>query len=283
MNRLSPERRCAVVEGLCEGLSIRSTSRITGVAKRTILRLIRDLGEVASDFQDRELRNLTCRRIECDEIWSFCYAKEDKVPPDKQGQFGYGDVWNWTAMDPDSKLIVTWLVGDRSSASANALMADLAPRLKNRIQLTTDGLFHYPDAVDLAFGGEVDYGVTIKSVKGGGDDSKIVYSGQPDQKLISTSMIERQNLTLRMSMRRFARLTNAHSKKVENHAADLAMHFLHYNYVRPHESLSGAVPAQAAGLIQRSWRVRDMVRLLEVKEAGEASVAPLPGLGDGIP
>lgn len=262
MNRLSFERRCSVIQALVEGNSIRGTERITGVVKKTILKLLRDVGRVAEAYQDRVLRDLPCRLIQADELWTFVYSKRRNIPPEREGQFGFGDVWTWVAMDAETKLVVTWWNGQRTAEDAVAFMRDLAPRLRNRVQLTTDGLSFYPYAVDIAFGGDVDYGTTIKDFDGGEFPAKAIIQGNPDPKLISTSLIERQNLTMRMEMRRFARRTNAHSKDVRNHAHMVALHYLHYNFARPHMSLSGATPAQAIGLTKRRWRIQTIVRLL---------------------
>lgn len=279
MNRLSVERRCSIVQALVEGNSVRGTARITDVSKWAVLKLIVDLGWVAAEYQDRTLNDLPCRLIQCDEIWSFCYAKKKNVPPEREGQLGYGDVWTWVAMDPESKLVVTWLVGNRSQQSANDFMADLAPRLRNRVQISTDGHSSYIDAVYGAFGDKVDYAVTVKDFVKGKPPEKGVIQGDPDEALISTSLIERQNLTMRMGMRRFTRSTNAHSKKLENHAFALAIHYLHYNFVRPHMSLHGITPAQAIGLSRRRWTIRDMVALLEKEEAERQAQRDLADAG----
>jgi IS1 family transposase len=226
---------------------------MTGVARMTVEKLSRDLSLACRRYQDEHLRNLTCKRIQCDEIWSFVYAKAKNVPEDKRGQFGYGDVWTWVAMDADSKLVVSWLVGDRSA------MDDLASKLKHRIQLTTDGHRVYLEAVESAFWKGIDYAMLIK-LYGADRHKEATYSparcigtrtmkilGVPDEKDISISYSEPQNLTMRMSMRRFTRLTNAFSKKVENHAQAVALHFMYYNFVRIHQTLR-VTPAMAAGV-----------------------------------
>jgi len=274
MNRLDPEKRAQVVSALVEGNSIRAVARMTGIARNTITGLLVDLGTACAEFKDNALRNLPCKRIQCDEIWAFCYAKDKNVPANKQGQFGFGSIWTWTAIDADTKLIASWMVGTRDMESAHEFMQDLVGRLANRVQLTTDGHHPYLEAVDYAFGGDVDYAMLVK-VYGGSEEAEKRYSpakfvaaekrtisGNPSRKHISTSFVERQNLTMRMSMRRFTRLTNGFSKKVENHIAAVSLHFLHYNFARIHETLK-VTPAMAAGVTDRLWEVSDVVRLLE--------------------
>lgn len=273
MNRLKKDQQALVVKALVEGNSLRATARMTGVARMTVEKLLRDLSAVCNEYQDKHLRNLTCKRIQCDEIWSFVYAKQKNVPVEKQGTFGYGDVWAWVAIDAESKLAVSWLVGNRGAASAFALMDDLASRLAHRIQLTTDGHRVYLDAVESAFGSGIDYSMLVK-IYGADSDKEATYSpaecvgcqrvpiiGNPDPKHVSTSFVERQNLTMRMSMRRFTRLTNAFSKKVENHAQSVALHFMYYNFVRIHQTLRVS-PAMAAGIADKLWSVEDIVDLL---------------------
>ena len=278
MNRLSGEQRIRTVAALVEGNSLRATARMVGVARNTVTSLLVDLGFACARYQDENMRNLPCKRLQADEIWSFCYSKAKNVPTDKEGQFGYGDVWTWTAICADTKLIPTWYVGDRGAGSAWEFIQDLAPRLTNRVQLTTDGHKVYVEAVDEAFWGSVDYAMLVKVY--GRDESepetryspakcngakKEVRMGNPDPKHIPTSFAEQANLTMRMSMRRFTRLTNAFSKKVENHAHAIALHFMHYNFVRIHQSLR-VTPAMAAGLTDRLWEIADIVGLLEAKE-----------------
>ncbi len=276
MNKLSPEKRAAVIACLVEGNSIRATVRMTGVAKNTVTKLLVDLGTVCSIHQDRLMRDLSCERIQCDEIWSFVGMKAKTVPVERRGEYGIGDVWTWVAIDPDTKLVPTWLVWDRGPESAIAFMVDLAGRLANRIQLTTDGHAGYADAVDEAFRGQVDYAMLMKEY---GSDPKeerrfsppvvlserrIIVNGNPDPDRISTSYVERQNLTMRMGMRRFTRLTNAFSKKVENHAAMVSLHFLYYNFGRPHGSLGKlTTPAMAAGLSDHVWTCDEIAGLLD--------------------
>jgi IS1 family transposase len=273
-NVLSVSDRASVVAVLVEGNSIRATSRITGVARNTVTKLLVDLAEVCAKVSDEKMRDLTCRRLQIDEIWEFCYAKAKNVPADKAGVFGYGDVWTFVAIDADTKIVPSWLVGPRDGGSATELMQDLAGRLATRPQITTDGLNVYPGAVEDAFGADVDYAV-LQKIYAAAPAAEIRYSpaecigckretiqGDPDRKHVSTSYIERQNLTLRMSMRRFTRLTNGFSKKLENHVAAVALHFFHYNFCRPHMSLKGRTPAQAAGVETRRWTVAELVGLL---------------------
>jgi IS1 family transposase len=280
MNRLNIEERTAIIRCLIEGNSIRSTARITGAARNTISTLLVALGKATSEYQDRVLRNLTATRIECDEIWSFCYAKAKNVPVEHQGELGYGDVWTWTAIDPDSKLVPTWLVGMRDTPDAMAFIADLGARLANRVQITTDGHYPYTEAIEREFGQDVDYAQLIKQYgveasedasptarryspnKVTGQEVRII-RGNPDPDLISTSYVERNNLTMRMSMRRFTRLTNGFSKKVENHAAMVSLHFMAYNFAKPHGALGrNRTPAMAAGVADHVWTVQEIAGLL---------------------
>ena len=277
MNRLSQDRQAQVVRALVEGNGINSTVRMTGVAKNTILKLLRDLGAACLKYQDEHLRNLNLRHVQCDEIWEFCYAKEKNVPENKQGQFGYGDVWTWVAIDADTKLVPSWLVGSRNAECAHTFINDLKSRLANRIQITTDGQKMYLWAIEDAFGSEIDYGVLVKLYGAELDDDRryspakcisaephVVY-GNPDKSKISTSFVERQNLTMRMNMRRFTRLTNGFSKKVENHMYAIALHFMHYNFARPHTTLANPyprTPAMAAGITNRIWTIEDIVKLI---------------------
>lgn len=280
MNQLTTVRRVQVVKALVEGNSINGIVRMTGVAKNTVLKLLADLGSECLAFQDKSLRDLTCRRIECDEIWEFCYAKEKNVPEEHKGEFGYGDVWTWTAIDADTKLIPCWHVGGRNGADAFMFVQDLAQRLLNRVQLTTDGHKAYLNAVEGAFGSEIDYAMLIKlygdQPKEGqrryspaecvGTETNII-QGNPDRAGISTSYVERQNLTMRTSMRRFTRLTNGFSKKVENHIHAISLHFMYYNFARPHKTLSTSTaprtPAMAAGVADHVWAVEEIVSLLD--------------------
>jgi len=273
-NVLSTADRAAVVAALVEGCSIRSTSRMTKVSRNTVTKLLLDLAAACAAYSDEHLVNLPCKRLQVDEIWEFCYAKAKNVPADKKGIFGYGDVWTFAAIDAETKLVLSWLVGSRDAGSATELMQDLQRRLASRVQLTTDGHRMYLSAVEDAFGGEIDYAM-LNKIYAAPRETETRYSpaecigtekrciqGNPDPKHVSTSYVERQNLTMRMSMRRFTRLTNAFSKKVENHAAACAVHFFHYNFARPHMSLKGQTPAMAAGVEARRWTVEDMIGLL---------------------
>ena len=278
MNRLSTEKRAQVIGCLVEGMSIRATVRVTGAAKNTVTKLLVDLGEAASAYMNETLVDLPCKVIECDEIWSFCYSKAKNVPADHEGEFGYGDVWTWTAICADTKLVPTYYVGGRDAVDGYRFMTDLAGRLKYRVQLSTDGLRVYLRAVEGAFGSDIDY-ATIQKLYGTapGDDTryspatcvgveKNVVMGDPDPDRISTSYIERQNLTMRMGMRRFTRLTNAFSKKAENLTAAVSLHFLHYNFARPHKSLGKPYPttsAMAAGVADHVWSLEEIARLLD--------------------
>lgn len=276
-NVLKAEKRAAVVRALVEGNSIRSTVRMTGVAKNTVTKLLVDLGAVCAAYQDEVFRDLNCRRLQVDEIWGFVGAKAKNVPAEKRGLFGIGDVWTFIAIDAETKLVPSFLIGLRDAGCAAEFCQDLAGRLAHRTQLTTDGLSVYVAAVEGAFGGGVDYAMLQKIYGGGPTDEQHRYSpakcigserrkiqGDPDPRHVSTSYVERQNLTMRMSMRRFTRLTNAFSKKVENLYAAVALHFMYYNFARPHMSLKGRTPAQAAGVDSRRWSVEDIVALLSL-------------------
>ena len=279
MNKLSLDRQAKVVKALCEGNSIRATARMTDVAINTVVKLLRGLGSACLDYQDEVMRGLPCQRLQCDEIWSFIYAKAKNVPEARKGEFGYGDVWTWIAVDADTKLVPCWHVGGRDGKDAWRFMKDLAGRLANRVQLTTDGHKAYLDAVESAFGSDIDYAMLVKMYGPEPTEGQRRYSsnecigtktqvvqGNPDETKISTSYVERQNLTMRMSMRRFTRLTNAFSKKLENHTYAIALHFMHYNFARPHKSLKNPynrTPAMAAGLTDHIWSTEELLALLE--------------------
>jgi IS1 family transposase len=247
---------------------------MTGVARNTVASLLVEIGAACAEYQNRVLRDLNCQRIQCDEIWSFVAAKDRNLPAEKQGQFGFGSVWTWTALDADTKLIVSWMVGTRDGQSAYEFMKDLAGRLANRVQLTTDGHAAYLTAVESTFGAGIDYAMLVKIYGESGEAEKRYspaecigcerkeISGKPDPKHISTSYVERQNLTMRMHMRRFTRLTNAFSKKLENHVAAISLHFMYYNFVRIHQTLR-VTPAMAAGVSDRVWEISDVVSLLD--------------------
>ncbi len=276
MNKLNTQKRAQILSCLVEGNSIRSTVRMTGAAKNTVVKLLVDVGAACSAYQDETLRDLPCRRLQCDGIWSFCYSKAKNVPEDKQGQFGYGDVWTWTAICADTKLVPSWYVGSRDSVSGKEFIEDLAGRLANRVQLSTDGLRVYLEAVERSFGSEIDYAIIHKlygqtqeperryspSVCIGAESPKIV--GSPDPRHISTSLVERQNLTMRMRIRRFTRLTNAFSKTVENLTAAVSLHFMYYNFVRVHSSLR-VTPAMEAGVTARPWTLEQVAELADEK------------------
>jgi len=247
---------------------------MTGVAKGTVLSLLARIGKACDEYQYDALRNLTTKRIQCDEIWSFCYAKAKNVPEDKKYTFGYGDVWTYTAIDADTKLILTWHIGRRDAANATVFMKDLASRLANRVQLTTDGHKMYLSAVEDAFGGEIDFSQIVK-LYGNTPESEVRYSpaectgieihtieGNPEREHVSTSYVERQNLTMRMSMRRFTRLTNGFSKKVENHACALSLYFMYYNFCRVHQTLR-VTPAMEAGVTDHVWKIDEILCLID--------------------
>ena len=273
MNRLNPAQRKAVIASLVEGNSIRATVRLTGVAKNTIVKLLVEAGAACTKFQDETLRNLPSKRLQCDEIWSFCYAKRNNVTEEiLEKNPDAGDVWTWTCLDPDSKLMVTWRVGGRSTTDSMEFIQDVASRVSDRVQISTDGLGQYVPAVVAAFGENVDLGQVIKQFAGSNNPGR--YSppvcvgcvnktviGNPDPKHISTSYIERSNLTLRMSMRRYTRLTNAFSRKVENHAAMVALFFMFYNFCRVHQTLR-VTPAMQAGISDHVWGVEEIIALL---------------------
>lgn len=277
MNKLNTEERRKVVACLVEGDSLRATTRMTGVHRTTIMKLLTDLGEACQAFQHKTLTNLPCKRVQCDEIWSFVGSKERNATPEKKAD-GQGDCWTWVGMDADTKLVCAWLVGERDPETAKEFTQDLAGRLAHRVQLTTDGHKPYLMAVAHSFGTNIDYGMLVKQYSNPGDkahtDAARRYSpaectgakkkamiSDPDKVHISTSFIERQNLTMRMGMRRFTRLTNAFSKKIENHMAAISMHYMHYNFCRIHQSLR-ITPAMAAGVSDHVWSLDEVIALL---------------------
>jgi len=278
MNKLSRAARAQIVGMMVEGVSIRAISRMTGTSKNTVVKLIEDAGEAFADHQDRTLRNLTCKRIQVDEIWAFCYAKQRNVATAKAAPEIAGDLWTWTAIDADTKLIPSFYVGARDSTAAQHFIGDLALRLANRVRLTSDGHKPYLEAVEQSFGADIDYAMLVK-LYGEAPGPKGRYSpadcvgarkdrieGDPDPKHISTSYAERANLTMRMGMRRFTRLRNGFSKKAKNHAHSVAIHTMHYNFVRIHQTLC-CTPAMAAGVTAKLWEIADMVKVLEDWEA----------------
>jgi IS1 family transposase len=273
MNRLNTAKRVQVIAALIEGNSINATCRMLGVGKHTVLRLLEDAGCACAAYHDVMVRGLHSRRIQCDEIWAFVYGK-DKNLTLEQVKAGAGSVWTWPAIDADSKLIVSYMLGDRGANTAKAFMLDVASRLSNRIQLTTDGHRVYADAVEEAFGSEVDYAMLVKMYGASSDNPEAryspatcigcrtgVFSGSPDPQHISTSYVERQNLSMRMGMRRFTRLTNGFSKKVENHGHQVALYFMHYNFCRVHKTLR-VTPAMEAGLADHVWSLEELCALL---------------------
>ncbi|HZE71477.1 MAG TPA: IS1 family transposase [Pyrinomonadaceae bacterium] len=275
MNKLSTQRRVQVISALVEGMSIRSVVRMTGVSKNAVVKLLEDVGNACAIYQDKVFRNLTCKRIECDEIWSFVHAKEGHLPQELQGVFGYGDVYTWVAIDAETKLVPCWNVGRRDAESGMAFVKDLSERVTNRFQLSTDGFKLYLTAVEEAFGADIDYGMVVKIYGVTEDDAnkryspakcigceKQVVAGNPDMNLVSTSFVERQNLTMRMGMRRFTRLTNGFSKKIENHMHAVALHYMHYNFCRIHKTLR-CTPAMEANVTKKLWSIEDIVALLD--------------------
>lgn len=287
MNKLDHKIRALIIRLLVEGNSIRATSRIADVSKNTVNKLLVDAGAACAKYHDEHVRNVKASVIQCDEIWSFTYAKQKNVAGAKSAPDHAGDTWTWTAIDSDSKLIVSYMVGGRDSEYAIEFMDDLRDRLANRVQLTTDGHKAYLEAVEGAFGGDVDYAQLIKLYgEAGGKSAARKYSpaectgikkrtieGNPDKALVSTSYVERQNLTMRMHMRRFTRLTNGFSKKVENHMHAVALHFMYYNFVKVHQTLK-VTPAMEAGLTDRLWDIADLVALIDANELAPKKRGP---------
>lgn len=279
MNILPIEKRAQILNLLVEGNSMRATSRIADVSINTVTKLLVDAGTACLAFQDEAIRNIKSQRVQCDEIWSFCYSKEKNVAPEDKGVLGHGDAYTWTAIDADTKLAISWLVGRRDGEYAEAFIADLASRLAGRIQLTTDGHGPYIAAVEKVFGAAIDYAMLVKVYEGGDQEGQKRYSpagfvkadkrritGNPDEKEVSTSYVERQNLTMRMNMRRFTRLTNGFSKKIENLEHAVALHFMFYNFGRIHKTLR-VTPAMEAGIADHVWTLVEIAGLVKEPEA----------------
>ena len=279
MNKLDHVARSKILHLLCEGNSIRSVTRLTGASKNTVIKLLIDAGKACMAFHDANVRNVNAKRVQVDEIWSFTYAKQKNVAAAKAAPDGAGDTWTWTAIDADSKMILSYFIGGRDGECAMWFVDDLRQRLAGRIQLTSDGHKAYLQAVEGAFGGEIDYAILHKVYGNSPESAKGRYSpaecigieknrieGDPDMKHVSTSYVERSNLTMRMHMRRFTRLTNGFSKKVENHAYAVALHMMYYNFVKLHSKLKVS-PAMAAGVSNKLWEIGDIVGLIETEEA----------------
>ena len=284
MNKLPHEKRAQALQMMAEGISLRAMTRLTGISRTTLIKLLEDAGQAFSEYQDRVLVNLPCKRVQVDEAWAFCYAKQKNVSTAKAAPEGAGDIWTWVGLDADTKLVASWYVGGRDSEAAATFIDDLAPRLASRVQLTSDGHKAYLEAVEGAFGGNVDYAQLVKlyGSEGGGSSDKR-YSpaectgirkrnveGKPDPAHVSTSYVERSNLSMRMGNRRMTRLTNAFSKKAENHAHMMAIYFMHYNFVRIHQTLR-VTPAIEAGVTSKLWEMSDLVKVLEDWEASQAA------------
>jgi len=275
MRKLSTEKRAMILHALVEGNSINATSRMCGCSKITVLRLLADAGTFCAEYHNDHARNLQCERVQMDEIWSFVGCKDKAI---KAGAVGHGSVWTWVAIDADTKMVVSYLMGERDADTAQAFVSDLRDRIDSRIQLTSDGFRAYLNAVSQAFGGYVDYAMLIKEYGWDGSPDtrysqpacvgtiKHAICGMPDKDHVSTSLVERQNLTLRMGSRRFTRLTNAFSKKVENHAHAIALHYFYYNFCRKHQTIK-TTPAVAMGVADRQMTILDLVNLIEAEEA----------------
>jgi IS1 family transposase len=283
MNKLPIAKRVQILSMLCEGSSMRAITRVTGVSINTVTKLLVDAGKACDAYHDEHVRGVKATRIQCDEVWAFCYSKQKNVATAKAAPEGAGDVWTWTALEADSKLLVSYMVGGRDSDYALALMDDLRGRLANKVQLTTDGHKAYLSAVEDTFGADIDYAMLVKLYGAGPattDDAagrryspaecvgirKETITGKPDPKHVSTSYVERSNLSIRMHNRRFTRLTNAHSKKLENHIWGVALHVMFYNFVRIHSTLRTS-PAMAAGITDRLWDMTDIIAIIDTREA----------------
>jgi IS1 family transposase len=279
MNRLPLNTRVQILSMLCEGSSMRSISRVADVSINTVTKLLVDAGKACASFHDEKVRGVKARRVQVDEIWSFTYANQKNVPAAKRQDLAYGDTWTWTAIEADTKLLITWLVGGRDGDFAMGFMDDLRSRLANRVQLTSDGHKAYLEAVEGAFGGDIDYAMLIKLYGAASEGAKGRYSpaecigarktrieGDPDPAHVSTSYAERQNLTMRMQMRRFTRLTNAFSKKFENHMHMVALYTVWYNFVKQHKTLKGLSPAMAAGLSDTLWSMADLAAVVDAAQ-----------------
>jgi IS1 family transposase len=282
MNRLDLQTQARVASCLLEGCSIRATVRLTGVAKNTIVKLLADLGCACAAYHNRYVRNLKVRRLQADEIWCFVGAKAKNVSAEKKRE-GWGDVWTWVGIDADTKLVVSYLVGGRDGGWAHDFMEDCASRIRNRVQITTDGHRAYLEAVENAFGADIDY-AQLQKIYGASSENDTRYSpatcigcdmktvsGNPDPKHVSTSFVERQNLTMRMSMRRFTRLTNGFSKKVDNHRHMVALHYMYYNFCRVHQTLR-VTPAQESGLSESVWSIEELIALMPKPVAKESTI-----------
>lgn len=273
MNRLTQTKRAQILGLLVEGMSLRAASRIADCSINTVTKLLVEVGTACAEFHGKAVRNLPCKRVQCDEIWSFVGAKQKNAPEDRKEAGDMGDVWTWTALCADTKLIASYAVGRRDALAASHFVSDLRDRLANRIQLTTDGNRLYVDAVEKAFGADIDYAMLVK-IYGEAPEGQRRYSppevietkiqvvqGNPDKGQVSTSLVERQNLTMRMSMRRFTRLTNAFSKKLDNHEHAIALHFMYYNFGRIHKSLR-VTPAMQAGIADHIWSLEEIAALV---------------------
>ena len=275
MRQLSTEKRVQVISLLVEGMGINAIVRATNVSKNTVLKLLADVGNACAIYQDRVFQDLPCKRLQLDEIWSFCFAKDKHLREELKDTFGYGSVYTWVSICADSKLVPSWFVGRRDLQSAMEFVSDLAKRLRYRVQITSDGHRPYIEAIEAAFGSEVDYSMLVKLYGNVQDESRYSpaecngirkdrITGNPDPRHVSTSYIERQNLTMRMSMRRFTRLTNAHSKKIENHIHAISLHYMHYNFVRQNLALKGSSPAMVAGVTRKLWSIEDILNIPEM-------------------